>query len=215
MQQTRQHILEILKEQDEATVDQIVDGLTQRIGTITAVTVRHHLEILRADGFVTAPTVRRRTSPGRPQHVYALTEKALELFPNNYRSLADELLLQIKAQLSHHEVNVILENVADQIASGLPQSDAPLPLRLDQVVDYLTEQGYNSEWEQTDSGYLLHTNNCPYHHLAEKHTELCVMDMRVISSLLGGTVPRRVSHLIEGDASCAYLIPEQTANKTD
>jgi predicted ArsR family transcriptional regulator len=103
MQPTRQHILEILKESGEATVDEIVTALSERIGDITAVTVRHHLEILRGDGLVSAPAVRRRTTPGRPQHVYSLTDKALELFPNNYRNLAEELLFQLKSHLPKRE----------------------------------------------------------------------------------------------------------------
>jgi DeoR family suf operon transcriptional repressor len=207
MQPTRQHILEILKESGEATVDEIVTALSERIGDITAVTVRHHLEILRGDGLVSAPAVRRRTTPGRPQHVYSLTDKALELFPNNYRNLAEELLFQLKSHLPKREINVILEGVADQIAEGLPPNNTPMPLRLDQVVEYLTEQGYNAHWETTQNSYILHTNNCPYHHLANDHGELCVMDMRLITGLLGGVVPRRISHMAEGDDSCAYLIP--------
>jgi len=81
MQQTRRHILEILKERKEATIDEIVEALSNRIGKITAVTVRHHLEILRGDGLVAAPTVRRRSAPGRPQYVYALTERAADISP--------------------------------------------------------------------------------------------------------------------------------------
>lgn len=210
MQQTRQHILEILREKGEATVEEIVEALSDRIGDITAVTVRHHLEILRGDGLVAAPTVRRRTTPGRPQHVYMLTEKALDLFPNNYRGLAEELLLQIKARLPGPEVNVVLEGVADQMAASAQINDVPLPQRLSQVVEYLTRQGYNARWETREDGYVLHTSNCPYHHLAPQHQELCQMDFRMISALLGGIVPRRVGHLNEGDESCAYLIPHMS-----
>lgn len=207
MQQTRQHILEILKEQNEATVDEIVAALSDRIGEITAVTVRHHLEILRGDGLVSAPAVRRRTTPGRPQYIYALTDKALELFPNNYRTLAEELLQQIKKTLPPREVNVILEGVAGVMASGLQAGDLPMPARLNHVIDYLTQQGYNARWESTERGYILHMHNCPYHHLTASHAELCEMDFHLLSSLLGGIVPRRIGHMARGDESCAYLVP--------
>ncbi len=213
MQQTRQHILEILKSREQATVDEIVAALAERVGEITAVTVRHHLEILRAEGLVAAPEIRRRTSPGRPQHAYSLTEKALELFPNNYRNLAEELLLRLKAQLPPQQINVILEGVADQMASSIPPSDAPLPIRLNQVTRFLTQQGYNARWESAEQGYLLHTSNCPYHHLAAAHEELCGMDMRMIAGLLGGIVPRRVAHMVAGDSACAYWIPESPQAK--
>jgi predicted ArsR family transcriptional regulator len=207
MQQTRQHILEILKERGPSTVEEIVEALSGRIGDITAVTIRHHLEILRGDGLVSAPVVRRRTTPGRPQHVYALTDKAIALFPNNYRSLAEQLLRQIKTQLPRHEVNVILEGVANQIASGLSVGDVPMPARLDRVVDYLNGQGYDAHWKTAEQGYILYTANCPYHQLSSSHPELCDMDFRLVSSLLGGIVPRRLNRLADGEDSCAYLIP--------
>jgi len=209
MQQTRQHILEILKEREQATVDEIVQDLSGRIGEITAVTVRHHLEILRGDGLVAAPVVRRRTTPGRPQHVYSLTERALELFPNNYRQFAQQLLSQLKSQLPRQEVNVILANVAERMADGVVPADVPLTTRLDHVVKYLTTQGYEAAWEEAEEGYILYTNNCPYHHLAADHEELCAMDMRLISSLLGGIMPRRIEHMPTGGLSCAYLIPDR------
>ncbi len=211
MQQTRQHILEILKEKDQATVEEIVRALSGRIGDITAVTVRHHLEILRGDGFVAAPEIRRRTTPGRPQHLYALTDKALDLFPNNYRGFADELLLQLKAQLPSRQVNVILEGVADQMVTSAQIADTPMPLRLNQVVGYLTEQGYNASWDKNEKGYILHAGNCPYHHLAVEHRELCEMDTHMIAQLLGGVLPRRIKHMASGDESCAYLIPAKNA----
>src|SRR4051812_34486121 len=110
MQQTRQLILETLHERGEATVDEIVQAVRERINhDITAVTVRHHLDILRSEELVTAPRVRRRRTPGRPQHVYGLTDKALEHFPNNYQHLTDVLLNQLKASLPASQVNVIIE----------------------------------------------------------------------------------------------------------
>src|SRR6516162_5893512 len=132
MQQTRRYILEVLHERGEATVDELVKALTERIDhDLTAVTVRHHLDVLRSEDLVTAPLIRRRSTPGRPQHVYALTEKALEHFPNNYQHLAASLLTQIKATLPTQQVNVILENMADDMISKARIDDLPLETRLD------------------------------------------------------------------------------------
>src|SRR5881398_1176461 len=119
MQQTRRYILEVLHEHGEATVDELVNALAERIDhEITPVTVRHHLDVLRSEELVTAPMIRHRSTPGRPQHVYGLTEKALEHFPNNYQNLADNLLKQIKATLPSMEVNVILERMADHMVAS-------------------------------------------------------------------------------------------------
>ncbi len=209
MQQTRQYILEILRERGDATVDELVNALKDRIHhEITAVTIRHHLDILRSEELVTPPTVRRRSTPGRPQHVYALTEKALEFFPNNYQNLVEALLDQVKATLPPPQVNVIMENIADKMVTDAGLLAVPMEARLDQITVYLNQQGYDSHWEPSPEGYILYTRNCPYRQIAGDHNELCGLDFRVVSGLLG-VVPRRVSRLVEHDDRCTFLIPAQ------
>ena len=53
MQDTRQQILEILKRLGEVTVQDLSNELR-----LTSVTVRHHLEILRSEGYITEPEIR-------------------------------------------------------------------------------------------------------------------------------------------------------------
>ncbi|MBZ0283287.1 MAG: hypothetical protein K8L97_21300 [Anaerolineae bacterium] len=212
MQQTRRYILDILKEQGEATVDDLVENLRQRRGdTITAVTVRHHLNELLKDSLITNAQSRHRTAPGRPKHIYVLTEQSKECFPNNYQPLATGLLAQICTQLPPKEVNVILEGVANHMASQANVPDIPLVNRMDIVVNYLNEHGYNARWEKDTEGYILRTSNCPYHFIAQTNHALCEMDMRLVAALLG-VVPRLMSRMSTGDASCAYMIPLQANN---
>lgn len=206
MQETRWHILEILKARGQATVDDIVGDLQNRRVVITPVTVRHHLKTLLNESLITTLEIRHRTTPGRPQHVYALTERAAELFPNNYQTLASKLLHQMRVQLPPEGVNVILEGVAMEMAreAGIP--DLPLRQKLDLAIQYLNEHGYNARYEPADDGFILHTTNCPYHQVARETTLLCEMDMRLVASLLG-IVPRLLSRASNGDPSCAYHIP--------
>ena len=72
MQATRQRILEILKERNTATVEELAYDLG-----LTPVTIRHHLDILRSEGLVQAPQVKRRDTPGRPA-LLATTKKFLD-----------------------------------------------------------------------------------------------------------------------------------------
>ncbi|MBK8026043.1 MAG: hypothetical protein IPK19_32825 [Chloroflexi bacterium] len=207
IQETRRHILEIIKRRGQVTVDDIVDELQLRRGAITAVTVRHHLKLLQRDELISCPELRRRNSPGRPQHVYALTEKARSYFPNNYERLAAGLLHEIRAHLPAEGANVILEGVADHLASQLVVPDGTFEERLDRVVEYLNENGYDAYWERAqEGGYMLHTANCPYHQLASQNSALCSMDMRLVSQLLG-IVPRRTDLVSQGDERCSYYLP--------
>jgi len=205
MQQPRRHILEILKEQHEATIDEIVAELTRRIGRITAVTVRHHLEILRGDGLVAAPMVRRRSAPGRPQYVYTLTERAADQFPNNYQGLANGLLAEIKNQLPPAQLTQILEGVALTMADAAIIPDGPLDVRLDHVVHYLNSHGYSASWDRQNGEHRLLVNNCPYEQVTCNNPELCRMDEKLITMLVGKR-PRRVSSQAENDDACTYII---------
>jgi predicted ArsR family transcriptional regulator len=208
MQQTRRHILEILKEKKAATIDEIVTALSERIGKITAVTVRHHLEILRGDGLVAAPEVRRRSAPGRPQYVYALTERAADFFPNNYQGLASGLLEQMKDQLPATQVNTILEGVADSMADAALVPDGPLDVRLDHAVAYLNNVGYGASWAPAENGNrLLCISNCPYEQVTCSNVELCRMDEKLIQKLTHAQ-SKRVEWRQEDDESCTFLISD-------
>jgi DeoR family transcriptional regulator, suf operon transcriptional repressor len=208
MQQTRQRILVILRENGHATVDDVVLHLQKQGQDITPVTVRHHLTKLQEEGFVALAEIRHRDTPGRPQHIYTLSNHGVTLFPNNYKRLAEGLLVQLAQSLPNNQVNVIIEGVADAMATEANIPNGTLAQRLDAVIDYLNAHGYDATWETLpEKGYLLHTRNCPYHALAKTNDTLCAMDMQLIAKMLG-VVPRLSSHMAQGDETCSYFIPE-------
>jgi predicted ArsR family transcriptional regulator len=202
MQKTRKIILDYLKERGSATVDELA-----RVLDLTSVTVRHHLDILRSQELVGEPVIQHRSTPGRPQYAYSLTEKASAHFPKNYCDLAGHLIEQLRATAPDGGVNVIFEGVAERLAaSGGPAlPDEPLPERLTRAVRALNAHGYQAAWEPTDQGYLLSTCNCPYEALAPDHEELCAMDLSLVTQLLGAP-PERLSRVVEGAKSCCYLV---------
>ncbi|MGQ0602230.1 MAG: helix-turn-helix transcriptional regulator [Anaerolineales bacterium] len=205
MQAKRQAILDYLKENGQATVDELAEAL----GGLTTVTVRHHLDILRGEGLVSDPMVRHREARGRPQHVFALTAKASTHFPKGYDDLAAKVLAEVRAH-DPQIVNVIFEGVAARISAEAPPpvTGESFKTRLDRAVSFLNERGYVARWENTPEGYIVHTCNCPYESLAGSHPELCSMDMVLIGNLLG-VVPQRLSRVADGATSCAYLFKEK------
>jgi predicted ArsR family transcriptional regulator len=206
MQETRRYILDIIRRRGQATVDEIVQDLRAlRSDAITSVTVRHHLSRLEDEHLIASSELRRKETPGRPQHVYRLTAQAMDVFPTNYQRLISTMLSELKAQLPASGVNVILEGVAERWASDASIPDVPMAERLRFVVDYLNQQGYEATWEEAEDGYVLRTSNCPYHAVAVGDASLCDMDMRLIASLLNA-VPRRLTHMTDGDSTCSYLI---------
>lgn len=199
MQSTRQHILDYLKEHNQATVDELA-GVLQ----LTSVTVRHHLDILRSEGLVSDPVAQHRTTRGRPHHVFTLTPQAASRFPNNYDELTNVLLAEVKTQLA---VNVVFEGMARRMTAEapFPNPAEPLEARLNRAVTFLNARGYDAHWERTTDGYLLHTHNCPYAGVVAQHHELCGLDTALVQQLLGVT-PRPVQHIAGGAPRCSYLL---------
>ena len=205
MQATREHILRLLKESGRATVD----DLSRALG-LTPVTVRHHLDILRGEGLVAAPLIRRRKAPGRPQHVYTLTEDAGKHFPKSYDHLASMILTELRAILPADELEQMMERIGNRIAD---QADVPdvgsFETKLVSIVAYLNERGYLASWEQEGDGYKLHVANCPFEQVSLLHSEVCTVDMTLLTRLFRQS-PERVTWASQTDRQCTYFVRPAT-----
>ena len=107
MHETRQRIIEFLKEKRQATVEELAAAID-----LTPMAVRYHLNVLQADNLISTFAVRRQSGPGRPQQIYKLTEAADELFPEDYRSLTDYLLDEVSQRLGKDGVGEMFNNIA-------------------------------------------------------------------------------------------------------
>jgi predicted ArsR family transcriptional regulator len=202
MQSTRQEILSILREEKQATVE----DLAQRL-ELTPMTIRHHLNVLQAQNLVVASKVRRSKKVGRPRLVYTLTEAADDLFPQGYGDLARHLVTEVKEAVGTKETEALFRRVAERVAE-----EAPAPAegqsfedRLEQVADFLEEQGFLSRWEKTDEGFVLTNVNCPYRQVSQQHEEVCILDTELIKNLVG-VQPQRISSMKTGNAACRFLL---------
>jgi DeoR family suf operon transcriptional repressor len=207
MQSTRQEIMAILKEEGQATVE----DLAQRL-ELTPMTIRHHLNVLQAQNLVVASTVHRSKKVGRPRLVYTLTDAADELFPQSYGQLARHLMSEVKQTMGQDEAEAILRRVAERVASEAPPpvEGQPFEQRLDQVIEFMHEQGFLSRWEESEDGYVITNINCPYRHVSREHDEVCIMDTEILTTLLG-VAPQRLSSMRTGEPSCTFLlVPEES-----
>lgn len=202
MQSTRQEILEILKADGQATVEDLAERLE-----LTPMTIRHHLNVLQAQNLVEASKVRRSQKVGRPRLVYTLTEAADDLFPQSYGELASYLVSEVKEMLGPEETKAIFRRVADRVAKEAPPAveGQTFEERLDEVVDFLGEQGFLSTWDKTDEGYVLTNINCPYRQVSRMHDEVCIMDTTLINQLLDVDL-QRTSSMRQGEGACSFLL---------
>ena len=205
MQATRERILNIIKERQRVTVEE----LSRQLG-LTAVTVRYHLDILRDQGLVAEPSPHRCESPGRPRHVYTLTEEAGAFFPKRYDRLASLILAQVRLTSSPGELERMMRKIGERLAlqANVPAGD-DFDARLYAVVEFLNEQGYLAHYEEkNDNVYWLYIANCPYDLVAGQDQVVCAIDAAMLTSLLGAP-PRRIASLAQGDQQCTYRITLQ------
>lgn len=207
MQETRQRILEIIKRRGQATVDDLSRELE-----LTAVTIRHHLEILRRGGAIAPPRVVRKGGPGRPQHVYRLAEEADDLFPKSYDRLSEVLLAELEERLPAGE----MENLANSVARRLA-ADANLPdgegfeARMAAALDFMNGMGYLASLEKNEDGRtVIRIANCPYGRVAYRHPPVCEIGARMVAELAGVDV-HALERQIEKLGRCTYLLPPVSA----
>ncbi|MCB9139623.1 MAG: helix-turn-helix domain-containing protein [Caldilineaceae bacterium] len=213
MHAVRKQILQILKEEGDATVAELAKALE-----MAPVSVRHHLDLLQGDNLIAVDRVRRKGSVGRPQQVYGLTPEANEYFPDNFAGLAGKLVLQMKEYLPAEQVDQAFAAIARQIAEELPVDelpDAELSTRLAAVADFLNERGYLSRWEQVvgENGgayFLLHKHNCPYASVSQEHSEICCMDQKLVDELVGVHC-ERVQSMRDEERCCTYRVAAESA----
>lgn len=202
MQATRQQIINILNEKGRATVD----DLAEAVG-LTPMAVRHHLNVLQAESLITSTTMRRRRGPGRPSQIYKLTEEADALFPSDYSGLTDYILDELALELGEEEVIKLFKRIAQRLANEAPppKDNQTIEDRLDELVDFLTEKGFISDWETREDKFLVHSYSCPYRRVAKEHSEVCLLDQQIISTMLN-TTPTRTACLRSADGHCTYQI---------
>ncbi len=201
MQETRQRIIEIMKVNGYATVDELSRDLD-----LTPVTIRHHLEVLRSRGLITAPKVMRKGGPGRPQHVYRLAEEADELFPKSYDRFAGAILAEMEAHLDRGQMNELIAGVAERLAAEAQMPPgASLDERLDAAIHFLNDAGYLASATAEDGRYRITVANCPYEHIVHEHRQPCEMDLMLVGRLLDVPI-ESIEQITSNEDNCTYFI---------
>ena len=170
-----------------------------------AVGVAHHvakfnLDKLEEEGLLdvefSRPPGRRGPGAGRPAKLYRRTAQEIEVsLPERKYDLAGQVMAQaitaaeqtatpISDTLAHaaREAGRVLGNEVRAKAGARPTQATTLKA----VNDVLTEHGY----EPRMAGKAITLANCPFHNLAQHHTELvCGMNLDLISGLLEDVCP--------------------------
>lgn len=185
----------VVERRDWVSREQAAEALGLHRG-ITA----HHLDRLADEGLLEVEyrrlNNRRGPGAGRPAKVYrrAQSEVGLSLPPRDYQ-LAGMLLADaaerarsngtpIEEALEHaaRDAGRALAAAAQQETAAPTRDGARRDARRARVLEVLRQRGFEPE-TRGDGVTVLH--NCPFHHLAQAHTELvCGMNFCMLDSLL-------------------------------
>jgi len=200
MKTTRDKVLATIKLHPKSTILEIAEQVN-----INAISVRHHLTNLQADGLIVAEE--ERHGVGRPRLVYSLTEKGVENFPSRYFHLVNSLMDQIKEKLPEKDVNSIFHNMAEKLTSDYDSilKNMPIEERLDLLKIILNKEGFEMEWEKKGNECVIKEISCPYFKIGDQHPEVCLFDKSLISNVLN--VPmNKISHHEREENLCTYTI---------
>ncbi|HAF62734.1 MAG TPA: hypothetical protein DCK95_10470 [Anaerolineaceae bacterium] len=198
MKTTREKVLTTIKVHPKSTIVEIAD----QVG-INAISVRHHLTALQAEGLINAEE--ERHGVGRPRLVYSLSEKGMEVFPSRYYRLVNSLMDQIKESLPAQNVNSIFSSMAEKLTSDYEPmlENMELEQRLEMLRTILANEGFEVEWEKEGDQYSIKEISCPYSRIGEHHPEVCLFDKSIISNVLD--IPlQKISYHKRDENLCTY-----------
>ena len=204
MTDTRQEILEYLREKGAADVNELAETLG-----LSPVTIHYHINVLQRDGLLDTKTVRQGV--GRPRKVFTLRDSAYEKFPQSYHRLSDRLLEILKGRMTEADIQALFERIGADIASehAMDLRDKPLEQKIEMLVALLGEEGFMSRLEKTGADQFVLTQvNCPYQYVATRHPEVCELDLQLMNTALGTEV-KRGTCVANGDAVCTFHIHSQ------
>jgi predicted ArsR family transcriptional regulator len=198
MQDRKEEILHFIKAHGQATLSQVADhaGISKQAAL-------RHLETLQARDLVTFSSG-QATGPGRPEHVYRLTESALEHFPQAHRELAGELVHFLRPpdlERFFQARAARLEREYSSRLAGLNFED-----RVSELARLASEHGHMAEVvTEPDGSVAIRHGHCPIADVAGETSSPCRHEQDMYQRLLGTEV-ERTTYIPDAATSCTYRI---------
>ncbi len=202
MRKTQERLLDTLRREGPLTASR----LGERLG-IGQTAIRQHLERLRAEGLIEIVGLQRGV--GRPGHLYGLTDQADRFFPQQYDTLALDLLDALSEMDQEHDLlrrTLALRRERWLRRFGHRLERETLAERVQALTQVLNEQGSMAASEALPDGtYRLTEHHCPICRVAERYPLLCQEERKWLSQVLQARVDW-VESRMAGNARCSFRI---------
>ena len=199
---TKEKILHILKKDSEISIKELMEYFS-----ISEVAVRRHLNDLLRQGFVKEKIVKQDI--GRPFHLYLLTAKGHNTFPNQYEQLPMELLQDLEELQGEEAVKDLLlkrkEREEAEFVSQMENID--FDEKVKRIAEIQQEKGYMIEYEKTASGdYEVKNFNCPIFNLASNYGQICNNEKDIYRNIFPDSKVKAQSCMTKGAKYCCWTI---------
>jgi DeoR family transcriptional regulator, suf operon transcriptional repressor len=201
---TKQDILEYLLKQGQATAHNLADALD-----ISPQAIRRHLKDLQTEGLIFYQSV--STGTGRPQHIYHLSPKGRDRFPNQYDRFVISFLDTLVENLGYEQAGKMLAehwhkksiDYRDKLGRG------KLSDRVAMLVELRRQEGYMAEYhaiEGQKDKFILTEHNCAISQVAASFPAVCGHELEMFAAALDDCRVERTHWLVNGEHQCGYSI---------
>ncbi len=200
----QRRIVDHLKRSGPCSTAELADALG-----VTTQAVRPQLAELEADGLVVSELISTGIR-GRPPIGWALSPRAIGLFPDRHGDLTVELITAMRATIGADALDMVLTErdrlQFDRITAAMPVG-AGVAERVEILARHRDEQGYMAEVVPDGDDLLLVEHHCPICAAANECEGLCRNELDLFRKVMGeGATVERTDHLLSGDERCIYKI---------
>ncbi len=201
-------------------------------GTATAGSMAHHLEVTpqavrrHLKTLETSELIEHQSSQegiGRPNHLYQLSRKGREHFPDQYDQFALSLLNTVADTLGPEQVSKLLKHQWQGKAKEYKEKlgEAPLHERMQTLVKLRQTEGYMAECypaegqEADGAAFVITEYNCAIAHIAESYPTVCGHELAMFAVALPDCSVERTHWLVNGEHQCGYLVKAKDVKAKD
>jgi len=202
----QQLLLALLEHKSGLGADELADLLD-----ISRSAIHQHLSVLENGGLI--EKLVRPSTGGRPSHAWRLTDEGVDLFPKQYALFSGLMIQTLKKSLGPEGLIEVLRqlgrDIAEEVAPRL--RDKSVAERIEATAGIMRELGYQARAIKDDRHALpmIDARNCVYHQLAREHSEVCELDLALLSSLLGRDI-EHVECMLRGGEACRFRAMPET-----
>lgn len=228
---TKHDILRYLLKHGQATAQDLAENLQ-----ISPQAIRRHLKDLETEELIVHQSV--PSGMGRPNHVYTLSRKGREQFPDRYDEFAVSLLNTLTETVGPDQVGSILRKqwerkgweYYERIGSGSIRDRVANLVRIRQAEGFMAEYHHiapdgsplEAPLESAEvalispnaslSRFILTEYNCAISHIAESYPSVCGHELEMFGVALPDCTVERTHWLVNGEHRCGYLIYPKKAS---